>query len=511
MDDDPDWLLRHIRHSFITSDDTGMCEMVIQDNDLLTLEEHRKRLQGQTFSPDRTDGSDFEVHFHKSSPPSQHGKCLHFSSPSPPKPTNVSLAPSPDISSGWDFGIRRRSNTAQKLERIRKERQSRVKVKNIHWKQMPEKYVSEHLDSMFEKKDKWKRKTSDESEELKHNAGHCDVTDGLVGKSSAFDDLNANLTKVSRQQLGISDDFDLPVQKKIVASHKGFKINKHKLSTTTSKGKSGQAAGAKSVSALSKQLAQSVHLAHNPFKDYSKFDGHGHEGSAITQRINIFVYVYGEPPPVYPLTVVVLVAGARISDLIGLACWKYLQENAGPKLKRCDVQGYSIYICEDDGEVDYGFPALDSYEPVSKFSFPTLALVEKHQVGDGTEEDGKFCESVFVKVNDYAGFSLIQVDDLSVKMGEVLKKAIKRRKGNKYVGVYRLEYQNKPGEVVDEDQTLDSTGVMEFCMVREHSARSKHLIQEKSNQTSASGSDVKYSATSSRSTTVQFLTLMSSS
>lgn len=37
---------------------------------------------------------------------------------------------------------------------------------------------------------------------------------------------------------------------------------------------------------------------------------------------------------------------------------------------------------------------------------------------------------------------------------------------------YVLEYQDRIGEAVNEDQTLESTGVMEFYLVREHSSRS---------------------------------------
>jgi len=43
MIDNPKWLLSHVRHAFITSDDTGMCEMCMQDSDLLTLKEQRKK------------------------------------------------------------------------------------------------------------------------------------------------------------------------------------------------------------------------------------------------------------------------------------------------------------------------------------------------------------------------------------------------------------------------------------------------------------------------------------
>lgn len=38
---------------------------------------------------------------------------------------------------------------------------------------------------------------------------------------------------------------------------------------------------------------------------------------------------------------------------------------------------YCLHIAEDDGEVDTDFPSLDSKEPVSKFGFTKLALVEK--------------------------------------------------------------------------------------------------------------------------------------
>ena len=38
---------------------------------------------------------------------------------------------------------------------------------------------------------------------------------------------------------------------------------------------------------------------------------------------------------------------------------------------------YCLHIAEDNGEVDTDFPSLDSKEPVSKFGFTKLALVEK--------------------------------------------------------------------------------------------------------------------------------------
>ena len=455
--DDPEWLLSHIQHSFITSDDTGMCEMVIQPNDLYTLDEHRERLRRQAEADKVADEKEMQLRSSGAGTSSVPNETVR---------KEVIRAPSPDILSGWDFGVRRRSNTAQKLERIRKERQSRIKIKTVHWKQMPQRFVNEHLDTMFEKKEIVKQTTNSEvpeviqSSETKSSHEHVDP--------NQTDSTNI-VTKTDGLQLSKFTETDTPVTTTVVAAFKGFSV-----SADTDANVSSQKRSTSKKSALSKLLEKSVEPARNPFKDYAKFDGHGHEGTAITQRINMFVYVYGEPAPKFSISVVVLIAGAKIHDLIGLTCYKYCTEKMKPELKRVDVQGYGLHIAEDDGEVDYGFPPLDSNEPVSKFSFPTLALVEKHQIGDGAEEDGKFRESVFVKVYDHTGFSLIQIEDLKITMGDILKKAVKRRKGNRYSGSYRLEYFDRPGIVVDSDQSLDSTGVMEFCMVREHSVRSRH-------------------------------------
>ena len=38
---------------------------------------------------------------------------------------------------------------------------------------------------------------------------------------------------------------------------------------------------------------------------------------------------------------------------------------------------FALHIAEDDGEVDMDFPKLDKREPISKFGFGKLALVEK--------------------------------------------------------------------------------------------------------------------------------------
>lgn len=79
---------------------------------------------------------------------------------------------------------------------------------------------------------------------------------------------------------------------------------------------------------------------------------------------------------------VVSLASARVYDLIGLICWQYTNEGKEPKL-RPNVENYCLRIAEENGDVDPDFPSLNPKEPVAKFGFPYLALVEKQQAEVG--------------------------------------------------------------------------------------------------------------------------------
>ena len=90
LDESLEWMLVHARQAFITSDDTGTCETCIRQSDHMTLNEHinrRKELE-------RERGIKFQPFTYTSSPP---------------------------IRLQMDVEGRRRSETAVKLERIRKE------------------------------------------------------------------------------------------------------------------------------------------------------------------------------------------------------------------------------------------------------------------------------------------------------------------------------------------------------------------------------------------------------
>ena len=105
--DNPTIILAHIRQSHVTSDDTGMCEMVLIDHD---------------------------VDLEKFNPSSTYGDSASETQGSNGETQGYVYSQSVDITSSWDFGIRRRSNTAQRLERLRKERQNQIKCKNVQWK-----------------------------------------------------------------------------------------------------------------------------------------------------------------------------------------------------------------------------------------------------------------------------------------------------------------------------------------------------------------------------------------
>ncbi|XP_048198795.1 target of rapamycin complex 2 subunit MAPKAP1 isoform X2 [Perognathus longimembris pacificus] len=337
--DNPTIILAHIRQSHVTSDDTGMCEMVLIDHDVDLEKIHPPSMPGDSGS--EIQGSNGETQ-------------------------GYIYAQSVDITSSWDFGIRRRSNTAQRLERLRKERQNQIKCKNIQWKERNSKQSAQELKSLFEKKSLKEKPPSS-------------------GKQSI----------------------------------------------------------------LSVRLEQCPLQLNNPFNEYSKFDGKGHVGTTATKKIDVYLPLHSSQDRLLPMTVVTM-ASARVQDLIGLICWQYTSEGREPKLND-NVSAYCLHIAEDDGEVDTDFPPLDSNEPIHKFGFSTLALVEKYSSPGLTSK-----ESLFVRINAAHGFSLIQVDNTKVTMKEILLKAVKRRKGSQKISGSRAD------GVFEEDSQIDIATVQDM-------------------------------------------------
>lgn len=94
--DNPAIILAHIRQSHVTSDDTGMCEMVLIDQDV-DLEKSQPALVPGSSSSCESSGS----------------SCVIEDSGNVVDSHPCDLSQSMDITSSWDFGIRRRSNTGE--------------------------------------------------------------------------------------------------------------------------------------------------------------------------------------------------------------------------------------------------------------------------------------------------------------------------------------------------------------------------------------------------------------
>lgn len=95
--DNPAIILAHIRQSHVTSDDTGMCEMVLIDHDVDLEKCQLAMVPGSGGGGSLGSGSLGGEGVGCGSGESQ----------------GCDLSQSMDITSSWDFGIRRRSNTGR--------------------------------------------------------------------------------------------------------------------------------------------------------------------------------------------------------------------------------------------------------------------------------------------------------------------------------------------------------------------------------------------------------------
>ncbi|KAK0180037.1 hypothetical protein PV327_005720 [Microctonus hyperodae] len=118
--DNKHWLLSHIRDSFISTDDTGMCEIVMSGEDI----PKQLKANGARCYPRMEDSDDEDLD-----------------------------TESYDIQMNMEFGRRPRSNTAQRLEKMEMERKKAAKVKHIKWEQNPVDMSKAEISELFQRKD----------------------------------------------------------------------------------------------------------------------------------------------------------------------------------------------------------------------------------------------------------------------------------------------------------------------------------------------------------------------
>lgn len=242
-------------------------------------------------------------------------------------------------------------------------------------------------------------------------------------------------------------------------------------------------------SALSAQIEKFPGLPNNPFNLYSRFDGRISDSLSF-KRIAIFLTMLPPSKIDYPMEVVII-SQAMVKDLIGLICWQYTNEGREPKLKP-DVNCYCLRIAEENGDVDPDFPSLNPKEPVSKFGFPVLALVEK--------EDDELSLVVTVYVPNLNHdlliltaisifgrhvdemFSKFEVANLNVTLKWIKDQVFKRRKldmesaSSVDESKYRLEAANDPGVPLDLDTPLSELDVREFKLIRDDDGEYQRMV-----------------------------------
>ncbi|KAK4026800.1 target of rapamycin complex 2 subunit MAPKAP1 [Daphnia magna] len=120
------WILSHVRNSFLYSDDTGMCEMILQNADIpkKIREEGKKLWFGNLDDSEEEFDDDGRIH-------------------------TRSLGNGND-----DFGTRRRRlNTVVRLEKMKKEQQAAAMISTIRWKEPDLTNLDEEKTKLFAKKE----------------------------------------------------------------------------------------------------------------------------------------------------------------------------------------------------------------------------------------------------------------------------------------------------------------------------------------------------------------------
>ncbi|CAL1529769.1 unnamed protein product [Lymnaea stagnalis] len=403
MMDNVDFLISHIRNAFVTSDDTSMSEWVITEC----------RAQDET-------------ELKRDSNPRYNRNNMNIRSDSMSDcPSDNEIKGSMDIHPDMDFGAhRRRSNTAQRLERLKKEKRTQSKMKTIQWKDAPETYKAEEKGHLFEKRN----------------------LPELPNTGSNIPDQNISTTTFQ----------NVPVPPVLEVT-----------SASSSPSKK-----AKGVSILSQQLEELDSHGSNPFFKYAKFDGRT-AGGLPTRKLEIFLAFAPPEHRGYPMSILVT-AHAKAQEVVGLICWQYTEEERKPDLQSVAghidpndfVNKFSLHMAEDDGEIDTDFPPIIPTDPVSKYGFTKFALVANAPVQP---------KSALVTINvPNRGFNKFQVDSMTVTMRELMDKVIKKRKIKLRPGLnYTLEKTGKSeiGKPVDLDAMLGSMNCLEFYLIRENSSR----------------------------------------
>ncbi|KAL7059499.1 hypothetical protein AAHC03_013251 [Spirometra sp. Aus1] len=254
--------------------------------------------------------------------------------------------------------------------------------------------------------------------------------------------------------------------------------------------------------ALENALASGSEFNSNRFVDFAIFDGR-------SVGVEMDPTVKAKPQRQNPITIwfwrvtglpkvsisVQPSSNCTVRGVVGLALWQYFNENPSAAgsfnaeyshIKDAEqiVDQISVYMFDTEDDLDAEFPPLKPSDPMQKYEFDSLALVDR-EIDKSIAKNGS--ESlVFVTVHLAQGISLLRFP-VSATLQMVMDCAIKRRQLRQHVGyAYRLERWIDPTESHDNagvaptlreplDLTLRLSDCQEldmplrFVLIREHS------------------------------------------
>ena len=177
---------------------------------------------------------------------------------------------------------------------------------------------------------------------------------------------------------------------------------------------------------------------------------------------------------------------AKISDLIGLICCKYMLEKQEPPLRFNRVENYLLKIADDEGDIEEEFSSLDANNFVGKFGFTDLALVEKQisNKSQNSQEEVKSTETlnttkVVVHFTDDSPDHVLEFDSPNILLANIYNQLCEMKCGSVFCPSirYRLEHADQPGILVDQENYLTSFKKYEFFFFRENSTRKSSSIR----------------------------------
>ncbi|CAG7720698.1 unnamed protein product, partial [Allacma fusca] len=222
------------------------------------------------------------------------------------------------------------------------------------------------------------------------------------------------------------------------------------------------------VFSIKKLLDSGPHPSSMPFSTYARYEA-SCQPTAASKRIAIFLPFLPPKHRSYPVRVVI-VASAKISDLIGLTLWMTSQNH--PEIELFPPHYYNLLIADEDGEWDTDFPPLDSEELVSKFSFSHLALLRSERAHPDQPQKPKVGLS-FLLPNGSTYQIIIEDGELTV--GQLISLVLtdsgwgSSSISSKSVSVaYHLEKLGDPNTTFnDMNLPLNQCKCKEFCLVRD--------------------------------------------